>query len=465
MRSILRAKLRYRSVCVCRLRRYGYNYEGRYAGEWRRGNEPAAEIAAAVKTVRDEFSLSKDRLVQILNNFIGEMKKGLDGEPSTIKMIPSFVTALPSGSESGSVWAIDMGGSNLRVVRVDLAGGSQMTIGSEFKAAIPQATMNSSAEVLFDFIADCCVKGGMKDGDTVGFTFSFPVNQTGIDAGTLMEWTKGFTAPGVVGNEVVALLQAALVRKALPSVRISALVNDTVGTLMAAAYSDTEAKIGVILGTGTNAAYAERSAKIGKWHGSKDGLMLINMEWGGFGSSGDHAFWMLPFHGVDHALDAESPNEGKQRYEKMIAGMYLGELTRLLLAQLSTAGALFVDPAGPASPSPSPSPKNASSTSIHRPWGFTTSDMAEIAEDATPELSRTGELLADRGQHHTSQADRRLVQEVCGLVAKRAARLAAVGVAAVVTQMGDDGLNCHCAIDGSVYKKYPHFKAVRSCCC
>ena len=177
---------------------------------------------------------------------------------------------------------------------------------------------------------------------SVGFTFSFPVDQTGIAQGTLLEWTKGFTNPGVVGNEVVGLLQAAFARRGLRAVA-RALVNDTVGTLMAAAYTDPSARIGVILGTGTNACYVEQTARIPKWRGAAAGpgaRMLINMEWGGFGSG---ATRMLPFHGVDDALDAASPNEGKQRLEKMIGGMYLGELVRLLMEQLVSAGALFVD--------------------------------------------------------------------------------------------------------------------------
>ncbi len=47
---------------------------------------------------------------------------------------------------------------------------------------------------------------------------------------------------------------------------------------------------------------------------------------------------------------------------------------------------------------------------------------------------------------------------MCELVARRAARLSAVGIAAVVTQMGDDAIGCSAGIDGSVFKKYPKFQ-------
>lgn len=59
---------------------------------------------------------------------------------------------------------------------------------------------------------------------------SFPVEQSAIDAGKVLTWTKGFNAKGAIGNDVVKLLQDALDRKHI-HVRVSALVND-VGFLL-----------------------------------------------------------------------------------------------------------------------------------------------------------------------------------------------------------------------------------------
>jgi hexokinase len=146
----------------------------------------------------------------------------------------------------------------------------------------------------------------------------------------------------VVGNDVMHMFKEALVRKGV-DVRPVALVNDTVGTLMAKAYSNPSCRIGVILGTGTNGAYVERASSIPKWPGSRDGFMVINMEWGGFGS-GEMGRSLLPvgfFHvafrgegcfrasfaaqitGIDAKLDAETWNATRQRYEKMISGAFV----------------------------------------------------------------------------------------------------------------------------------------------
>jgi hexokinase len=46
---------------------------------------------------------------------------------------------------------------------------------------------------------------------------------------------------------------------------VLALVNDTVGTLMACAYNDQNTRIGLILGTGSNACYVEDLENVKTW--------------------------------------------------------------------------------------------------------------------------------------------------------------------------------------------------------
>jgi hexokinase len=59
----------------------------------------------------------------------------------------------------------------------------------------------------------------------LGMTFSFPVEQTALGAGRLLTWTKGFSATGAIGNDVVQLLQDALDKKRVQC-KCVALVND-----------------------------------------------------------------------------------------------------------------------------------------------------------------------------------------------------------------------------------------------
>lgn len=121
-------------------------------------------------------------------------------------------------------------------------------------------------------------------------------------------------------------------------VDVVALANDTVGTLATRAYRDSQCYVGVIFGTGTNAAYIEKVSEIPKWKGQdKSGKMIINMEWGSFDDTKQH----LPLTVYDLILDRESPNPGKQLYEKMISGMYLGEMTRIICVDFIKKGKLF----------------------------------------------------------------------------------------------------------------------------
>ena len=59
----------------------------------------------------------------------------------------------------------------------------------------------------------------------LGLTFSFPVEQTALGSGTILTWTKGFSATNAVGHDVVKLLQDAFDRKHV-HVKCVALVND-----------------------------------------------------------------------------------------------------------------------------------------------------------------------------------------------------------------------------------------------
>ena len=84
---------------------------------------------------------------------------------------------------------------------------------------------------------------------------------------------------------MIEILQAEINKRNLP-VHVAAIVNDTVGTLMARSYtspSEDGSLIGAIFGTGTNGAYVEKIENIPKLHhitGLKS--MVINTEWGPF---------------------------------------------------------------------------------------------------------------------------------------------------------------------------------------
>jgi hypothetical protein len=49
----------------------------------------------------------------------------------------------------------------------------------------------------------------------LGFCFSFPVEQTSVNSGKLLRWTKGYNNPGAEGKDPAKLLAEAFKRKVL----------------------------------------------------------------------------------------------------------------------------------------------------------------------------------------------------------------------------------------------------------
>ncbi|XP_074305968.1 hexokinase-2-like [Silene latifolia] len=144
-------------------------------------------------------------------------------------------------------------------------------------------------------------------------------------------WSSGW-------SDVVEELTKALRKKGV-EMHVTALVNDTVGTLAGGIFSNKDVIAAVILGTGTNAAYVESAQAIPKWRGPspRSGEMVINMEWGNFQST------HLPLTEYDNALDLDSLNHGEQTYEKLISGMYLGEIVRRVLCRMAEKSCTFFD--------------------------------------------------------------------------------------------------------------------------
>ncbi|HOJ42939.1 MAG TPA: hypothetical protein PK800_02355, partial [Syntrophorhabdaceae bacterium] len=287
-----------------------------------------------LQEIADIFAFTRKDALEMIVAFHEEMENGLKGKRSSLKMLPSF-TRRPKGNEKGNVLAIDLGGTNMRVLAVRLLGNGKVeTIGVK-RFSLEKDIVSKTEDVFFDFIADC-VSVFLKEHDLdfsceVGFTFSFPVVQTSISSGILVSWTKGFTVEGVEGHDVVGLLSKAFKRKGLESLKLVALVNDTVGTLVTKSYANPLCDLGVILGTGTNAAYPERIDRIKKYKGPWDSdEMIINIEWGGFDRIKRTIY--------DEKLDRDSENPGNQRMEKMVSGRYLGEIARLIIKEAFNKG-------------------------------------------------------------------------------------------------------------------------------
>ncbi|KTF73245.1 hypothetical protein cypCar_00047482, partial [Cyprinus carpio] len=156
--------------------------------------------------------------------------------------------------ETGDFLALDLGGTNFRVLLVRVSSNGKQTVEMENQIyAIPENIMRGSGTELFNHIAECLAnfleKLGIKDKKLpLGFTFSFPCQQTKLDESILVCWTKGFKASGVEGRDVVGLLRKAIKNRGDFDIDIVAVINDTVGTMMTCGYDDHHCEIGLIIG-------------------------------------------------------------------------------------------------------------------------------------------------------------------------------------------------------------------------
>lgn len=398
----------------------------------------------------------------MVDAMVVEMHAGLvsDGG-SKLKMLLSFIDNLPDGNEMGTYYALHLGGTNFKVLRVRLGGEGSLILSHDVeRQPIPQELMCGTSEDLFDFIAMTLKQFIEQEDDPeqkpdekkeLGFTFSFPVRQISVSSGILIKWTKEFSVEDAVGKDVAQCLEEAMTKAGL-NMRVAALVNDTVGTLALGHYYDEDTVAAVIIGTGTNACYVERSDAIIKCQGllTNSGGMVVNMEWGNFWSS------HLPRTSYDIALDDESPNLNDQVFEKMISGMYLGDIARRVLFRMAQESDIFGDGA-----------YNLSIRFILR-----TPLMAAMHEDDSPDLREVGRILNENLQMpDVSLKARRLVVKVCDVVARRAARLAAAGIVGTLKKIGRDGSGgvasgrnksrprrTVVAIEGGLYANYSMFR-------
>uniref|UniRef100_A0A671QBA0 Hexokinase-2 n=1 Tax=Sinocyclocheilus anshuiensis TaxID=1608454 RepID=A0A671QBA0_9TELE len=409
-----------------------------------------AKQHAERQRILNTLRLSRDQLLEVKKRMEEEMNRGLAKKThatATVKMLPTFVRSTPDGTERGDFLALDLGGTNFRVLLVRVRSGKRRSVEMHNKIyTIPQDITQGTGEELFDHIVHCIadfleymgMKGALLP---LGFTFSFPCHQTRLDQGILIKWTKGFKASGCEGEDVATLLKDAIHRSEDFDLDVVAVVNDTVGTMMTCGYEDPQCEVGLIVGTGTNTCYMEEMSNVELVDGD-EGRMCVNMEWGAFGDRGELDDVCTEF---DRAVDDQSTYPGKQRYEKMISGMYLGEIVRNVLLDFTAKGLLF---------------RGKLSERLKTRGIFETKFLSQIESDRLA-LRQVRSILQHLGLTSSTCDDSILVKEVCSVVSKRAAQLCGAGLSAVVDKIrlnrGLEKLSITVGVDGTLYKLHPHF--------
>ncbi|OGM41642.1 hexokinase family protein XprF [Aspergillus bombycis] len=309
------------------------------------------------------------------------------------QFLPTPVTHLPTGLETGRYLAIDVGGTNLRVAFIELLGDAAnsdigSTDASEKSTTIRRAQRQrvrrtlerawpiqehlkmDNAEDLFSWIGDRiaevvaeslssdATKGKVPEELEMGITFSFPIMQESLSEATLMPMGKGFAITSDLNLRKILLSgyerhtrrpddedePSSKRRKlfALPKLKITAITNDAVATLASLAYAvkslpNSRVAMGIIVGTGCNATIPmklsslhETKANHVKSKDSEAVETVINTEWTLAGSAPPLKELEI-ITKWDIELDRACARPGFQPFEYLTGGRYIGELIRLIL--------------------------------------------------------------------------------------------------------------------------------------
>lgn len=144
------------------------------------------KIAHGIDWIRHDFTLTPENFKAIVYGFKAECEKGLSTPTATglATMIPSYVTRMPTGKETGTYLALDLGGSTLRVCAVCLLGEGQVKV-TEVRKTISDQLRTSTTAIFFDWIADTVaellgkIPSSQQQADkpavAMGVSWSFPL--------------------------------------------------------------------------------------------------------------------------------------------------------------------------------------------------------------------------------------------------------------------------------------------------
>ncbi len=367
----------------------------------------------------------------VLEDFLDEMTRGLEGRPSSLAMIPTFITVDKPVPPRRPVIAVDAGGTNLRVARVVFDENGSPAIDHYSNYEMPGLRREVGKDEFFDLFARYLEPvAGLAD--AVGFCFSYAAEITPDGDGKLLTWTKEIKAPEVVGEFIGRNIAVRLQSKGFCP-RIT-LLNDTVATLLAGKSVGGprryDSYIGFILGTGTNTSYVERNVRIGKRRDlDPKGAQAINVESGNFRRH--------PRGDIDRAFDATTADPGAYTFEKMISGAYLGGLCLQVLKTAAEEALLSAEGAGM---------------------------IAELAQLSTIEVDaflRNPFASDSQPLGGLPEEDKEISLRLFTAVVERAALLAAVNISAAVLKSGGGASPLHpvCVnADGSTFYKTKDFR-------
>jgi len=231
---------------------------------------------------------------QIKQNFLEELIIASQGYPSSIAYIRHLLPDKPIVTK-GHIQAIVIGGTNYNVASYEIGENGTKKELQRKKGTIPQL---DSGETFFSFIAEHFDAEAVAVALNLGFPLRPEIGQHGEIDSAIMYGVKEHAFHGLVNIPIGKFLKENL-KVTIPI----SVANDTV-CLALAGNGDEDG--GFVLGSGCNMSITTQHA---------DRKVIANLESGNFSK-------FTPTPGLE-AIDEVSPTRGKNRFEKLISGIYL----------------------------------------------------------------------------------------------------------------------------------------------
>jgi len=370
-----------------------------------------------------------------------EMERGLRGEPSSLPMIPAYITPASTIKPSKTVIALDAGGTNLRAALVMWDENGAACIQSVRKAPMPGTKGQLGKNAFFDEIAALIIplmEASSAKIEGIGFCFSYPIEITKDADGMLLAFSKEVDAPEVIGTFIGAGLKEALRRQGAFVPEKVIVLNDTAAALLSGLsampaqgdfhqsehrfHGESSASIGFILGTGFNTAYPETTIpKIN--FTSSDKPQIVVCESGNFA----HRYT----GSLDKEFDSGTKTPGSYTLEKTAAGAYLGPLTFHIAKRALHDGLFSFKRRDEFCALPTLSTKDLNDF-LQKPFNGNASSLAKLftkdEHSAVASLLYTAALVTERGALLSAAVLAAVVEKSCPSVSPFApARIAVEG--------------------------------------
>ena len=186
-----------------------------------------------VEELCKDLDPSDVRMLELAKKIESAINRG--GKNTSVKCLPTHISSLPSGEECGRFLSLELTTSSVKVCLIDIKASSEGSSGnpsskvpmevSSKEYDLHEKLKTSNGEKLFGRLAECLREFIQKEKleETqllLAFTFPFAVDQESLTKGELINWSKGFSCSGVVGEDVVQLLKDSFRKAGLGNIEV-----------------------------------------------------------------------------------------------------------------------------------------------------------------------------------------------------------------------------------------------------